>query len=570
MSHLMRRAFALAIRARPLEWSEMRERYRLTRLFAQGGMAEVYLGVAAGAEGFEKPVAIKRILPHLARDEKIARMFLAEARLATFLSHQNIVQVIDVGRGPDGLFIVMELVNGWDLGVVIDQATKEKTTIPAGLAAFVVSQALAGLRHAYKQTYEGKPILMAHRDVSVSNILISAEGEVKVADFGIARLQAPLNRTEPGTFKGKIAYAAPEVIHGQPASAKSDQFALGIVLHEMLTGVHPFGRFENAMTYVDAIVTRPPAPLPGAPALLAQIVSKALTKDPQERFDTPELFARALAQFLASSGMPSTSQELADFTRGLAMPTLPLDLAGQDTVIRERLPGSFSLKGVPSLKEARAFRSDTEPADDRSWQAAEMEAMQKDWAPHGPELDPSGELHGAAVAPAPTPAPTAAPSPGGIRRLSEVKNIELAVEPNRSEVNATNARAQRQAAPLDAEFLFPKRRTGAARWIKWIALASIAGACVLKWPELYALISERLPLARHRVKATPILSIESEPSGAKIQIGSEVLGQTPLFIENIYPKTQIEVKLSLKGYQPWTGKFAGGQAAELKATLRRR
>ena len=535
-------------------------------------MAEVYLGVAAGAEGFEKAVAIKRILPHLARDEKIARMFLAEVKLATFLSHQNIVQVFDVGRGPDGLFIVMELVNGWDLGVVIDQANKEKTTVPAGLAAFVVSQAMAGLRHAYKQTYEGKPLLMAHRDVSVSNILISAEGEVKVADFGIARLQAPLNRTEPGTFKGKIAYAAPEVIQGQPASAKSDQFALGIVLHEMLTGEHPFGRFENAMSFVDAIVTRRPAPLPGAPALLAQIVSKALAKDPQERFETPELFARALAQFLASAGTPSTSQELADFTRGLAMPTLPLDLAGQDTVIRERLPGSFSLKGVPSLEEARLFRSVTEPADDRSWQAAEMEAMQKDWAPQGPELDPSGEIHGKAVSPEPPPAQRAAPSPRRARRLAEVQKIELAVEPKSSEADATNepTRLPQHSVQGDDEFLFQKRRTGAGRWIKWIALASIAGICVLNGPELYALLSERLHLAPRRVSAMPILSIESEPSGAKIQIGSQVLGETPLFIENAYPKTQIEVRLSLKGYQPWTGKFAGGEAAELKATLRRR
>src|SRR3981081_2646863 len=105
----------------------MRERYRLTRQFAQGGMAEVYLGVATGAEGFEKPGAMKPILPHLASDEKIARMFLSEAKLATFLSHQNIVQVFDVGRGPDGLFIVMELVNGWDLGVVIDAASCQKT-----------------------------------------------------------------------------------------------------------------------------------------------------------------------------------------------------------------------------------------------------------------------------------------------------------------------------------------------------------------------------------------------------------------------------------------------------------
>src|SRR5258708_10666248 len=152
----------------------MRERYRLTRQFAQGGMAEVFLGMATGAEGCEKPVAIKRILPHLASDEKIARMFLSEARLATFLSHQNIVQVFDVGRGPDGLFIVMELVNGWDLGVVIDQAVRKKTPIPPGLAAFVVSQALAGLCHAYKQTHEGDTSPMAPRHVSASNILISA------------------------------------------------------------------------------------------------------------------------------------------------------------------------------------------------------------------------------------------------------------------------------------------------------------------------------------------------------------------------------------------------------------
>src|SRR5262247_3538175 len=115
----------------------MNERYRLTRLFSQGGMAEVYLGVAIGAEGFEKPVAIKRVLPHLSQDEAVARMFISEAKLATFLSHQNIVQVFDVGRGPDGLFIVMELVNGWDLGVMIDQAKRQRRLLPAPLAAFI-------------------------------------------------------------------------------------------------------------------------------------------------------------------------------------------------------------------------------------------------------------------------------------------------------------------------------------------------------------------------------------------------------------------------------------------------
>src|SRR5262244_4675237 len=123
----------------------MNERYRLTRLFSRGGMAELYLGTVCGAEGFEKRVAIKRILPHLAEDPEVARMFVAEARLATFLNHQNIVQVFDVGRGPDGLFIVMELVDGWDLGVIIDEAAREGTGLSPSLAAFVASQALAGL-----------------------------------------------------------------------------------------------------------------------------------------------------------------------------------------------------------------------------------------------------------------------------------------------------------------------------------------------------------------------------------------------------------------------------------------
>src|SRR5229473_597145 len=112
----------------------MDERYRLTRLFSRGGMAELYLGTAAGAEGFEKRVAIKRILPHLAEDPEVARMFVAEAKLATYLNHQNIIQIFDVGRGPDGLFIVMELVDGWDLGVIIDQAGKQNRPIPASLA----------------------------------------------------------------------------------------------------------------------------------------------------------------------------------------------------------------------------------------------------------------------------------------------------------------------------------------------------------------------------------------------------------------------------------------------------
>jgi serine/threonine-protein kinase len=569
----------------------MRERYRLTRQFAQGGMAEVYLGVATGAEGFEKPVAIKRILPHLASDEKIARMFLSEAKLATFLSHQNIVQVFDVGRGPDGLFIVMELVNGWDLGVVIDAASREKTSIPPALAAFVVCQALAGLCHAYKQTHEGKPILIAHRDVSASNILISAEGEVKMADFGIARLEAPLNRTEPGSFKGKIAYGAPEIFQGQPASRESDQFALGIVLHEMLTGEHPFGRFENSMAYADAIVHRSPAGLPGAPPLLAEIVTKALSKLPQNRFESPEAFARALAQFLASSGTPSTTQELADFVGGLELPRPPLELAGQDTVIREQLPGSFSLKSMPSLQSGRSILTEKDSAFNRPWLVEEMEALQKDWIPLGAQLDISGQL--SQPERPPTERAAGAP-PANLADPGRLEQSAAAASPTKlAGANFADADGPAQAADAPLE-LHPKKPTRATEeadiawaiqksersgpgWFKWIAFAVLiasGAAGILKGKEIYSkgfeiysLFSRRVGLPPLRPPPTALLRIESEPSGAKIEIGSQVLGETPLFVENIYPKSEIEVKLSLKGYRPWTGKFAGGQTAELKARL---
>src|SRR5215831_11611313 len=548
----------------------MGERYRLLRLFARGGMAEVYLGVAAGAEGFEKPVAIKRILPHLAQDEQIARMFLSEAKLATFLSHQNIVQVFDVGRGPDGLFIVMELVNGWDLGTVIDQAAREGTTLSPPLAAFVASQALAGLCHAYKQRIDGKPIIIAHRDVSASNVLISAEGEVKVADFGIARIQAPLRQTEPGTFKGKIAYSAPEVLQGQVASRASDQFALGIILHEMLTGEHPFGRFENAMAYLEAIVHRPPAKLPGVPSLLAQTVGKALSKPPEDRFESPEALARSLAQFLSSCGAPSTTQELADFLHRLKLPSLPL-AASQDTLVRDRLPGSFSLNSMPSLGNA-PHPIDRQPS---AWPTEEMESLQQDWRPSGPELDASGQIRGAPASEPRAARRRQAPPAEGLRSLADVHSIELARRPPPIQEDPSSQKVDRdpaksQAAVLAATRMYERRSRRGGHLLKWLALVALIGVGIWQAPAIYPLLSGRLRLPRQPPTATPILSIHSEPAGAKIQIGSQVLGETPLFIENQYPKTQIEVRLSLQGYHPWTGKFAGGETAELRARLRRR
>ncbi|RKH59741.1 PEGA domain-containing protein [Corallococcus interemptor] len=298
----------------------MTSRYRLLQPLATGGMAELFLGVAKGAEGFERTVAIKRVLPHLAREPDISRMFVSEARLAMLLQHQNIVTVHDVGESAEGLFLVMELVDGWDLGALMRAVTRQGLRIPPHLAVFIVSQAQAGLQHAYRRQHDGQSVVTAHRDVSPSNLLVSREGEVKVTDFGIARL-AGLSRTEPGAFKGKVPYAAPEVIRGEPATALSDQFSLGIILAELLAGQHPFGSSAaEPMAVAYSILNRAPASLPGVPASLATLVLRMLSREPEGRFPEPEDVSEALARWLAQTGEPASSHALATFLRGVRLP----------------------------------------------------------------------------------------------------------------------------------------------------------------------------------------------------------------------------------------------------------
>ncbi|MFL5356712.1 serine/threonine-protein kinase [Archangium sp.] len=191
-------------------------RYRLVRPLATGGMAELFLGVVRGAEGFEKSVAIKRMLPHLAKDPSLARMFLAEAKLATHLQHQNIASVYDVGSGPEGLFLVMELVDGWDLGVLLRHAWRRGQRFPPHLVAFIGAQVLAGLIHAYRRQHNGRPVLTAHRDISPSNILVSREGEVKVTDFGIARLEGLSMGTSPAPSRASCPTPPPRPCAASP------------------------------------------------------------------------------------------------------------------------------------------------------------------------------------------------------------------------------------------------------------------------------------------------------------------------------------------------------------------
>jgi eukaryotic-like serine/threonine-protein kinase len=511
-------------------------RYRLVRPLAMGGMAELFLGVARGAEGFEKHVAIKRVLPHLANEPTIARMFLAEARLATHLQHQNIASVYDVGSGPNGLFLVMELVNGWDLGVLLRHASHVGQRFPPHLVAFIGAQVLAGLIHAYRRTHGGRPVLTAHRDVSPSNILVSREGEVKVTDFGIARLEGMSTGTQPGTFKGKMPYASPETLRGEPATALSDQFAVGIVLHELLAGLHPFAsNGTDPMAIAMAITQQEPLPLTGLPAPLTAVVRRALAKAPEDRFPRPEDMAEALARYLAQAGEPATSQSLAGFIASLHPPPTLLEQSESG----ERSP----VEAEPMDRTVRRPTLSTRAMEPASFELQPVE----DWneQPGGAALSMSGRL----VLPTTEDSP---PEPDNRREEEELQLAERAPRP-KSDFNPSDYKPRRRLGPMV---------------MKAAVVLLVVGGGVVAWPHL----SRHLNQLRYSVGPKPqvgVLSIQSEPSGATVIVDGTVLGTTPLLMDNTYPASDIPVKVTLKGYKPWTGTFTGGQPQSLDVKLRR-
>ncbi|MHB8877837.1 MAG: protein kinase domain-containing protein [Myxococcaceae bacterium] len=518
----------------------MAERYRLKHLVETGGMAEVYLGLAQGAEGFEKQVVIKRVHPHLAKDPRVVAMFLGEARLARHLHHQNIVEVLDVGVSPDGLYLVMELVDGWSLAEIISQCVQRSMRVPAPLAGYHTLQVVAGLTHAYGRTERGRRLMTAHRDISPSNVLVSTEGEVKVADFGVAKLEA-VAITEPGTFKGKVGYAAPEMLRGEPATEAADQFGLGVVLYELLAGRHPFGNSQHLIAYVEALRS-PPPPLPPNCGPLAGIVGRMLAKAPGDRFSGAGELSRALAGYLANCGVPTSSGELARFISVLEMAPPFGQRQGSS------LPGAVHSFSLAQPSSPRGSVSDFE--------------LDPNWQPSGPVLDESGSLSGG-----PERLPAQAPVAKAAEAfVPEEEPLELDRPPRELSTEAPGEALPE--TPVEAEA--PRGRSGL--WFVLLAACVLFAGGVLAAVFLGGPQTERLKTALGFAAAPKkVLYLDSNPPGAMVQINGVQLGTTPLIRENLYqPGAPIEFKLSLKGYKPAKGTFTGGEGAERFLELERR
>lgn len=292
--------------------------YVLIERVASGGMADVFCARVVGIRGFTKTVAIKRIHAHLAEGRQFTTMFTDEAKIASRLTHPNIVQILELGEVEDRPFIAMEFVPGQDLYHVQERLKALKERCPWPMAIRISLDLARALHHAHEfRSPDGRPQCIIHRDVSPRNVLISYTGDVKLTDFGIARALDREEHTRHGQIKGKVRYMAPEVALGREFDHRTDIFALGIVLAELLT-MEPYRDGPDEMSILLAIRDGRERDVFGElPLDLGYIVQRALHRDPDRRYASAEDFRADLASIATGSLAPMTTLELGHFTSGL-------------------------------------------------------------------------------------------------------------------------------------------------------------------------------------------------------------------------------------------------------------
>jgi len=346
--------------------------YRLLERIAAGGMAEVFRAKRSGVEGFEKVVAVKRILPHLSDNKEFVEMFIDEAKMVAGLSHPNIVQIFDLGRIEKTYFIAMEHVHGKDLRTILKRAKEKGLRIPLDLTVLIISKVCSALEYAHRKKDEGgQPLRIVHRDISPQNILISFEGEVKLTDFGIAKATSKATDTDRGALRGKLLYMSPEQASGQPLDRRSDVFSLGVVFYEMITDVKPFlGTSEKGILEMvrECRVEAPRSLNARVTERLERVVMKALEKDPERRFaDASEMY-RDLERVLHER-QPPAATELARF----------MDLLFEEGDAHS--PASASSPGKREPQGEGAIEIDLGPENPAPTASATTEEPGKD--PHG-------------------------------------------------------------------------------------------------------------------------------------------------------------------------------------------
>ena len=330
-------------------------KYQLIKRIAVGGMAELFLARMTGAEGFEKLIAIKKILPHLEEEEDLVKFFIDEAKLAALLSHQNIVQIYDFGTLEGSYFIAMEYLQGRDLHVVSKKNKEKDQPISIENALYISQQICAGLDYAHNlKDLEGKPLHIIHRDVSPPNIIITYEGDVKIVDFGIAKAAGSTSKTSAGNIKGKAAYMSPEQAKGERIDHRADVFASGFLLYEMIMGRRMFeGNTFEVLKKVRNVEYEPPEKIfKGLPPRICRIIHRALEKDIEKRYQSCGEMRAEIDKCIQQLSFHPSNSGLAQYMREL----FDQDIAAEEKTFREAAKVEISTepeadKAIPKTKK---------------------------------------------------------------------------------------------------------------------------------------------------------------------------------------------------------------------------
>jgi serine/threonine-protein kinase len=336
---------------------ERLDRFELVAELAAGGMATVYLARFVGVAGFKRFVAIKRLHPHLAKEQDFIQMFLDEARLAARLHHPNVVPILEIGVQNEQYYLVMEYIEGDTVGHLMARAANVNKKIPVPIVVRIMLDTLTGLNAAHElHDDDGTPLEIVHRDVSPQNILVGVDGVARITDFGVAKAQARLaNATQGGQLKGKLAYMSPEQVRGNmTVDRRADVFAAGIVTWELLTGQRLFKAEGEAETLFKVVAAEVP-PIrnyePGVPPEVEVVIKRALAAHPADRFASTADFAEALEQAARTYNLVATVRQTAAFVNEM----IGLDISQQREIVRAWLGRSdVSRSGIANVlpKEA--------------------------------------------------------------------------------------------------------------------------------------------------------------------------------------------------------------------------
>jgi eukaryotic-like serine/threonine-protein kinase len=474
-------------------------RFELLKRLAGGGMGEVYLARQRGLDGFQKLLVIKTLLPHLCEDEEFITMFKDEARLTGQLIHPNICQVFEFDQVDGTYYIAMEYLRGEDLRRLWKACETRGKPLRVPLICRVIADAAAGLDFAHSlRNQEGEPYHIVHRDISPQNLLVTFEGGVKVIDFGVAKAAGRAQHTRTGALKGKYSYMSPEQVAGQEIDGRTDIFALGIVLHELLTGRRLFKADSDVQTLerVRKANVPPPSSInPQIPQSLDGLVLRALAKDREQRFQTAQEFRLALEEWLIQGRMSASSAHLAEFLKVIYAERLEKEARFGP------LLGDAGLSAIPDQLAGKT--------------------------PGSPASSPSLRTPGQPAVMGSTPAgATSNQRPPEGTRGKEISLSQIATE--------SGAPFERKGSGVQLPVLLG------------VAAAVLLGTAAMVWKG-----SRPAPAAAPSQPAAAQLSIETEPAGVQVAVDGRPSGRSP--IGNLALRAgPVRLDLTLDGYKPLT------------------